>query len=112
MEVYHEIAHQSQDEDFEAEKIRAQKEFKQAQFKESLLMFEKGDKNKRSKRVIEEDSGDDEGDSHLVCNMTGVKWESFPFPIIVDSGACASVMPKKWCEHLPIRETQQSLAGE
>ena len=41
-----------------------------------------------------------------------MKWESFPFSIIVDSGACAFVMPKEWCDHVPIRDTQQSLAGE
>ena len=35
-----------------------------------------------------------------------------PFPVIVDSGACASVMPTGWCEHVPIRETQQPKSGE
>ena len=44
--------------------------------------------------------------------MTGMKWESFPIPIIVDSGAFASVMPQSWCEHVPIRETPQSKSGE
>ena len=44
--------------------------------------------------------------------MIGVKWESLPFPIIVDSGACASVMPTSWCDHVPLKETPQSRAGE
>ena len=34
------------------------------------------------------------------------------FPIIVDSGACASVMPTQWCDHIPIHETPGSKSGE
>ena len=49
---------------------------------------------------------------HMVCNMTGQGWEKLPFPVIVDSGACASVMPTNWCEHIPIRNTKGSEAGE
>ena len=48
----------------------------------------------------------------MVCNMTGQTWENLPFPIIIDSGACASVMPTSWCNHVPIYETPQSKAGE
>ena len=44
--------------------------------------------------------------------MNGSSWESLPFPVIVGSGACASVMPIGWCEHVPIMETQQSRPGE
>ena len=35
-----------------------------------------------------------------------------PFPIIIDSGACASVMPTSWCNHVPTTETPQSKAGD
>lgn len=44
--------------------------------------------------------------------MNGASWESLPFPIIVDSGACASVMPTGWCDHVALRDTPQSRAGE
>ena len=44
--------------------------------------------------------------------MTGNGWESLPFPIVIDSGACASVMPTGWCNHVPLRETPQSKAGD
>ena len=99
-------------ENAEDEKQRSQRKLKHKQHKEVVMMFEKGDKGKKKKRVIEDDSSDDEADCQLVCNMTGMKWEFPPFPIIVDSGACASVMPQNWCEHVPIRETQQSMVGE
>ena len=48
----------------------------------------------------------------MVCNMIGEKSEDLPFPVIIDSGACASVMPTSWCSHVPLRETPQSQAGE
>ena len=35
----------------------------------------------------------EEGD--LICNMAGNAWESLPYPIIIDSGAAASVLPEK-----------------
>ena len=44
--------------------------------------------------------------------MVGDCWESLPYPIIIDSGACASVMPTTWCDHVPLKETPQSQAGE
>ena len=44
--------------------------------------------------------------------MIGSNWESLPFQIIVDSGACASVMPTNWCDHVPLRETQASKSSE
>ena len=47
-----------------------------------------------------------------MCTMTGQKWESLLFPIIIDSGVCASVVPSGWCRHVPIQKTQQSEAYE
>ena len=44
--------------------------------------------------------------------MIGQGWENLPFPIIINSGACASVMPTSWCSHVPVYETPQSKAGE
>ena len=44
--------------------------------------------------------------------MVGDCWESFPYPIIIDSGACASVMPTSWCRHIPIEESEKSKAKE
>ena len=60
-------------------------------------------------RQEDEDSEGEVGD--LACNMTGHAWESLPFPIVIDSGACASVMPAGWCNYVPFRETPQSKAG-
>ena len=34
------------------------------------------------------------------------------FPITIDSGACASVIPTNWCTHVPLTSTPQSDAGE
>jgi len=76
-----------------------------------LVMFEKGIKHKTIRRCREEDPSDDEEPCQLVCNMAECKWELLPYPIIVDYGACASVMPINWCEHVPLRETPQSQAG-
>ena len=77
-----------------------------------LQMFEKGRKAKRNRQPVEEKSSDDEREDQLVCNMTGAGWESLRFPIIIDSGVCASVMPTAWCDHVPLKETSQSKAGE
>ena len=77
-----------------------------------LVMFEKGNRTKAMRRRREEDSSDEEEPCQFVCNMTRSKWESSPYPIIVDSGACASVMPTNWCQHVSLRETPQSQAGE
>ena len=40
----------------------------------------------------DEDSDDGEG-GKFVCNMIGQGWKALPFPVVVDSGASASVMP-------------------
>ena len=62
--------------------------------------------------IAQEDDESDEEPGHLVCNMTGQRWERLPFPIIIDSGACASVMPTDWCNHIPVQATQGSESGE
>ena len=61
-----------------------------------------------------ESDGEDseEEDERLVCSMSGQKWESLPFPIVIDSGACASVLPTEWCNHVSLLKTPQSEAGE
>ena len=48
----------------------------------------------------------------MVCNMTGAHREELPFPVIIDSGACASVMPIDWCPHVDAISTPQSRAKE
>ena len=79
-----------------------------------LAMFEKGVRSRGMQRKVPEDS-EDEGEtntSQFVCNMTGQQWEQLPFPVIIDSGACASVMPTTWCDHVPLTKVPQSEAGE
>ena len=44
--------------------------------------------------------------------MTGQKWEALPCPVVVDSGASASVMPEDWCQHVPTTPTRESEQGE
>ena len=71
-------------------------------------------KSKVAQPIFEDDESDEEDDNgdQLVCNMVGDNWESLPYPIIIDSGACASVMPTSWCKHVPVEETDKSRAGE
>ena len=88
-----------------------QKEGKLMYHTRQLAMFETGNETKVIRRRREEDSCDEEEPCQLVCNMTGSKWQSSPYPIIVDSTVCASVMSTSWCEHVPLRETPQSQAG-
>ena len=71
----------------------------------------KGTRFKKKITRLEEDESDEES-TELVCNMTGQSWESLAFPIIIDSGACASVMPTDWCNHVPLYDTPQSQAGD
>ena len=54
---------------------------------------------------MDEDSSDEDNEDQLVCNMIGASWGSPPFQIIVDSVACASIMPTSWCNHVPLKNT-------
>ena len=117
LEMFRETETDEDTDDVDAAKTKAQMEYNQKEGRnvyqpQQLAMFEKGNKRKMTRRHREEDSSDEDEPGQLVCNMTGSKWESLPYPIIVDSGACASVMPAGWCEHVPLRETPQSQAGE
>ena len=72
-------------------------------------------KGKRGKQPIgarADDSDVEDDNEGMVCQMNGEQWEPLPFPIIIDSGACTSVMPTAWCQHVPIYETKGSRAGE
>ena len=44
--------------------------------------------------------------------MSGRQWESLLCPIVIDSGACASVLPIDWCSHVNLLKTPQSEAQE
>ena len=66
----------------------------------------------QSCRNREDPNDDEEMQVQQLCQMIGEAWEQFLYPIIIDPGACASVMPTNWRSHVPIRETQQSQAGE
>ena len=68
--------------------------------------------NRKTERPATPDGSDDEDDTmEMVCDMAGRSWEDLPFPIIIDSVACASVMPTSWRSHVPLHETPQSKAG-
>ena len=69
--------------------------------------------SKRNQREVadSDDESESEGDQ-LVCNMTGERWEELPFLVIIDSGACASVMPTEWCPHAQITDTPRPKARE
>ena len=64
---------------------------------------------KKDHNEIEEE---DESGENLICTMRGTEWEALPYPIIVDSGASASTMPKEWCKHVKLWETPESRAGQ
>ena len=68
----------------------------------------------REKPILNDDDSDEESsdEEEMVCNMVGDCWESFPYPIIIDSGACASVIPTNWCRNIPIEEIEKSKAKE
>ena len=57
------------------------------------------------------DEGPEEEQEGMVCQMAGEQREQVPFPIIIDSVACTSVMPTSWCPHVPTEETDESRAG-
>ena len=79
-----------------------------------LAMFEKvGRKEAQRRRRL--DDSDDEGEEkqrrRFACQMAGQQWNQFPSPVVVDSGVCASVMPKECCGHVPWKPTPQSKTG-
>lgn len=60
----------------------------------------------------EDDDDDGEEDGQLTCSMTRKGWEPVPFPIIIDSGASSSILPKDWCGHVKVWQTAGSRRGE
>ena len=76
-----------------------------------FLRGTKPESDKRNLAILEDEESDEE-EEQLVCSMAGQKWEPLPFPVIIDSGACASVMPSGWCKHVPAQKIKQSEAGE
>ena len=98
MEMFAEAEGQKKVDKVEIGKVEDQKRHQQTmddddQPHKQLAMFEKGSRVKRRRKILEDDSSDEEEPGRLVCNMNGDKWEALPYPIIIDSGACASVMP-------------------
>ena len=69
-------------------------------------------KRGNKKDQYDDEESDDGEDGRLVCNMTGQGWEVLPFPVVVASGAIASVMPQDWCPHVPTTPTKESEQGE
>ena len=66
-----------------------------------------------ARRKHMDDLGEEESDwdeEQFACNMTGERREDFPFPVIIDPGACASVMPTNWCPHVEATSTPQPRA--
>ena len=63
-------------------------------------------------RRRDQDEDSDNKDDETACNMTGESLEQLPFPVIINSGACISVMPTSWCSHVPTEETPESWSGE
>ena len=58
----------------------------------------------------DEDSEDE--DAQMMCSMIGRQWEAPCFHIVIDPGACASVLPTEWCQHANRVKTPQAEAGE
>lgn len=55
-----------------------------------------------------DDDEESEGDNEqLICSMSGKQWESLTYRIFIDPGACASVLPTDWCNHVNLIKTQQ-----
>ena len=67
---------------------------------------------RHSTRKEREEEEVDEETENLVCTMRGNDWESLPYPIIVDSGASASTLPRNWCPHVKLCETEESRVGQ
>ena len=66
----------------------------------------------RALMAKEDDSDDEEEDDRLICTMSGKGWEPFPFPIIVDSSAYSSTLPKNWCGRVRTWQTAESRSGQ
>lgn len=66
---------------------------------------------KRNKAMQDDEDSDDTGEN-IICSMRGNDLEVLPYPIIVDSGASASTLPKEWCQHLKLWETSESKSGQ
>lgn len=77
-----------------------------------LACFTKGQKERAPIGARNRSEEDEDEPESMMCQMTGENWEQLPFPIIIDSGACTSVMPTNWCPHVPTEETKESQAGE
>ena len=79
----------------------------------SVACVVRGTQKKIRRKIPEpDDEASDEEEEQLVCSMPGRQWESRPFPIAIDSGACASVLPTDWCNHVHLLKTPQSEAKE
>ena len=78
----------------------------------SLARVMKGTRNRPRKKILESDDEDSDEEEQLVCSMSGRQWEALPFPMVIDSGACASVLPIDWCAHVQLLKTPQSEAKE
>ena len=78
-----------------------------------LACMSRGVKTNRRKPMEDsDDEGSDDEQEQFMCSMTGRQWEQLPFPIVIDSGACASVLPTDWCNHVNLLKTPQSEAKE
>ena len=69
-------------------------------------------KVRRRQPYESEDEDSESEEDQLVCNMTGSHWEDLQFPVIIDSGVCAFVMPTDWCGHVGSTSAPQSRAKE
>lgn len=69
-------------------------------------------KNKKPTRGRVDDESGEEGGDHLICTMRGTEWEPMPYPITIDSGASASILPKQCCQHVTLFETDGPRSGQ
>ena len=79
----------------------------------TINCFVRGSKPKKLewRRIDFEDGDSDSEEEQMVCSMTGQSWESLPFPVVIDSGACASIMPSGWCKHVPLQKTNRATSS-
>ena len=52
------------------------------------------------------------GNGGLVCTMSGQSWEPLLFPVIIDSGLSSSTLPRDWCKHVKMWQTNESRGGQ